>query len=533
MKNAGLRLTGLVAVLAGATFAGPADAQFAGGRAAFDARARFQLVQPVQFGDFFRPFWGGGGGWGNNWGGGGGYYQPRRSYDPYNPFSQRQQTYEPLKPPAPAARKADAPAPTESVVVIGDSLAEWLAFGLEAAFGDTPQVGIVRKMIRPYSGLVRYDTRADAPDWPQAVKETLAGEKPAAIVIMLGLNDRLPLREKAPAPESGSSANAAGETAHKPAAPAPPPANYEFHTDQWGELYGKRIDEMITALKSKGVPVIWVGLPSIRGAKPTADMQYLDELYRAHAEKAGIVYVDIWDGFVDERGNFAQQGPDFQGQTRRLRTYDGVNFTTVGAEKLAHYVERELRRVLNGHVVPVALPGPEEQSPTKGAGAKPVIGPVVPLGAIRSGEAGELAGSGRPAQKDTDPLANRVLSRGDALNAPRGRADDFSWPRADAGGNAERGSDATPADAGPTAPPNLKGIGGKTENNKIDTNKIEANKTEADQSEANKNDASKNEPRRPAAAAMTPAPARPRPPRAELDGAPPRPPLPVGPAPGR
>ena len=30
--------------------------------------------------------------------------------------------------------------------------------------------------------------------------------------------------------------------------------------------------------------------------------------YRARAEKAGITYVDVWDGFVDDHGNYAQQG---------------------------------------------------------------------------------------------------------------------------------------------------------------------------------------------------------------------------------
>ena len=48
------------------------------------------------------------------------------------------------------------------------------------------------------------------------------------------------------------------------------------------------------------------------------------------------------DGFVDEAGRFLQQGPDFEGQTRRLRSYDGVYFTRVGARKLAHDVEREI-----------------------------------------------------------------------------------------------------------------------------------------------------------------------------------------------
>jgi hypothetical protein len=540
----------LSVVLAGAAFAGPAGAQFAGGRPAFDARAG--LVQPVQFRDFFRPFWGGDGG-----------YYPNRSYDPYNPFYQRQQTYEAVKPPAP--RKVDTP-PAETVLVIGDSLADWLGYGLEEALTDTPQIGIVRK-IKPYSGLVRYEARADAPDWSQAVKDVLAPEKPSAIVVMLGTNDRLPLRDRAP-PAKSATPSPQGQGATTPAAPSSPPAakgtqadadqppaaasetqrrppppggNYEFHTDKWAELYAKRIDEMIAALKSKGVPVLWVGLPAIRGAKSTSDMLYLDELYRARAEKAGIVYVDIWDGFVDDQGRYAQQGPDFQGQTRRLRTYDGVNFTKSGAEKLAHYVEHELRRVLTSHVAPVALPGPEEQAPAKGgAGAKPAIGPVVPLSAIASGEGGELLGAtSRPAQKEADPLATRVLGHGDAIAAPPGRADDFSWPRADA--KADGATEAAPAPPAPSAAPPAapKGAGGKNETNKNETSKNDANKADA-----NKSDASKNEPKKaseakkePAATAAPPAPAvappKPRQPHFELDGAPPRPPLPVGPAAGR
>jgi hypothetical protein len=66
-------------------------------------------------------------------------------------------------------------------------------------------------------------------------------------------------------------------------------------------------------------------------------MGYLDELYRGRAEKAGIAYVDIWDGFVDDQGRYAVQGPDFEGQIRRLRTADGVHFTKAGAVKLASY----------------------------------------------------------------------------------------------------------------------------------------------------------------------------------------------------
>ena len=443
----------------------PAAAQFSGGRSAFAERPQPELVQ---FRDFFRfPF---------------GDDRPRDrgfgNFSPYNPYTPPRppQAVEATKPPAP--RKVETQ-PTSAVLVIGDTFADWLAFGLEQTLADTPEIGVVRK-IRPSSGLVRYDVRPDSPDWSQAVKDMLATEKANAIVIMLGVNDRLPLRERAPSsktspqgqqtekaasansPSSGAAPapNAPPADSEQPAAAAPEPqrrppgGNYEFRTDTWAELYEKRIDEMIAAAKSKGVPVFWVGLPAIRGAKSTSDMNYLDELYRARAEKAGIAYIDIWDGFVDEKGQFTMQGPDFEGQIRRLRTYDGVNFTNVGAEKLAHYVEHELRPALAAPVVPVALPGPEEQAPAKG-NAKPVVGPVVPLNAAAAAAAasgaqkGELLGAtDHPAQHNSDSVATQVLNHGDAIAAPPGRADNFSWPRADAGGAVDVASPPPPAKDG-------------------------------------------------------------------------------------
>jgi hypothetical protein len=186
---------------------------------------------------------------------------------------------------------------------------------------------------------------------------------------------------------------------------------------------------MIAALKNTGVPVIWVGLPAIRGPKSTGDMSYLDELYRARAEKAGIIYVDIWDGFVDDQGRYAVQGPDFEGQIRRLRTADGVHFTKAGAVKLASYVDRDLRRVMSAHIAPIALPVPETAPNTPTVGTRPDVGPVLPLTASGA-ESGDLVGAGgRGIQALSDPTAVKVLTRGDPLPAPAGRADDFSWPR--------------------------------------------------------------------------------------------------------
>ena len=511
----------LALAAAGLALAAPAGAQFSDGHTAFDQRPR---PEPVQFRDFFEMPWG------------------RRSYpayppyprQQYNPFYPRPQFYEPSRPPPP--RKMETP-PAQTILVVGDSLADWLGYGLEETFADTPDVGIVRK-IKASAGLVRYEGRTDGPDWSQAVKDMLATENPAAIVVMLGINDRLPLRERAQdsdkdkdkkaaampgqatTPGAESSAAATPAAAGQPGAIAAekerrsPNGYYEFRTDQWAELYDKRIDEMIAALKSKGVPVFWVGLPAVRGTRSTSDMSYLDELYRERAEKAGITYIDVWDGFVDDKGVFAVQGPDFEGQIRRLRTGDGVNFTKAGAEKLARYAEHDLRRVLTSHFVPVALPGPEEQSPAKG-NARPTIGPIVPLNATTGGEGDALLGAtSRQTQHESDPIATQVLSRGDAIVAPRGRADDFSWPHADAGGAAGT-ADIAPAPARLVAPTG-KGAAGNGE----------ANKSEAGKGDVKKSSEVKNEAKSQPAPHI--APARPHRPRQEFDGAPPRPPLPLG-----
>ncbi len=225
------------------------------------------------------------------------------------------------------------------------------------------------------------------------------------------------------------------------------------------------------------MPVFWVGLPSLRGTGPksNADMVYLNDLYRGRAERAGAIYVDVWDGFVDEGGKYTQTGPDFEGQIRKLRTADGVYFTKYGARKLAHYVERELRRYMNNRTLPVALPtGPVVPAPSDGKpAARPVAGPVVPL-TVTPGNSDELLGGSGTSERG-DAIATRVLVKGEPVPAPPGRADDFGWPRAsdaNAPPVAALSAAATAASASATPdakPPEAKsGAAGKTTQNTVE-----------------------------------------------------------------
>ena len=366
---------------------------------------------------------------------------------------------------APLPKKADA-VPQTPIMVVGDSMADWLAYGLEQAFTDSPEIGILRRH-RTSSGLirteVRNDPRGEYPDWPQAAKEMIAAQKPKFVVMMIGLNDRKQIKEAAQSvrakPAASPNPEASDPAAQELDTPEPRPApeaatavaeapgsrgakTFEFRTDDWSEAYIRRIDDTIAALKTSGVPIFWVGLPPLRAGRAAADIPFLNDLYRSRSDKAGIVYVDVWDGFVDEDGRFAQSGPDFEGQTRRLRAGDGVHFTQAGARKFAHFVEREIDRWLSARAASVALPVEDTKAATSaapelaegaatgkaGAKARPLAGPAVPLTSEVSSESDQLLG-GNARSKITDAVATKVLVNGEAMPAPAGRADDFAWPR--------------------------------------------------------------------------------------------------------
>ena len=419
--------------------AGPTSAQF------FNFGGYQQRPQPQR-----------GGGWFGNEQRGGGWF----GNDTYAPY---QQQYAPpprhgrQAPPAVREDFSKAPPPEKRntvperhILVLGDSMADWLAYGLEDVYADQPEMGVIRKH-KTVSGLIKYQPKGNPADWAAAAKGILATEKADAIVVMLGLDDRVAIREPAadksdnkPGDKKDAKAKPDGKpSAEKPAAKpdgatkvadpelspddaadsngarpvtgpeksaGSPNGLHEFREKRWVELYREKIDEMIGVLKSKGVPVLWVGLPAVRGAKATADTAFLDTLYRDAAGKAGITYVDVWDGFVDEAGRFLQQGPDFEGQIRKLRSSDGVYFTKAGALKLAHYVERELNRLLAARSAPIVLPTepatPDANARPDQPAPRPLAGPIVPLVASSVGT-DQLLGAPGSRQVD-DRCASRA-----------------------------------------------------------------------------------------------------------------------------
>ncbi|WP_306225422.1 DUF459 domain-containing protein [Bosea beijingensis] len=358
------------------------------------------------------------------------------------PAQPRNATPQPRQRVAPAVRRRDAPVVvrddpvipkvdvTSRIVVMGDSLANLLANGLDDALNNRPDVEVIHKA-KPDSGLVR----SDFYDWPKTISELLASDQKISIgVVLLGLNDRQPMRE--------------GETVHEPLSP------------RWLELYSDRIDAIANAFAGKRVPLIWVGAPPMQNGRLSADLVTFNDLYRQRVEKAGGQYVDLWGGFVDAENRYAATGPDVSGQPVRLRLGDGIHFTAAGARKAAHFVDLVIRRMIEAapQNSVIALPvspetgapsAPELQPggverlidqmvagvPTIGLPAalqaRPLAGPIQPLtGQAALSEQPLLASIAEARGRGDAALQlERVFGQGIAPDPLPGRLDDYRWPR--------------------------------------------------------------------------------------------------------
>lgn len=341
--------------------------------------------------------------------------------------------------PAPAQEPASAPPPAEAgerftVAIIGDNMSSMLAQGLSDTFADRRDINLIRRS-RDGSGLVRNDWF----DWMKGAQDLLAsGEKLNAVVLMIGSNDRQAIRDGA--------------------------TNVEPLSPRWRELYGERVEALASKFKERKIPLIWVGMPVMRPERMSADMMAINELTQEHVARAGGIYVDIWDAFVDDRGQFTNYGPDVNGQFQRLRAADGVHFTRAGSRKAAYFVESELKRLMSDAqpkidpalttIDPKATREPPPLAPTQKQDAvistdplaalpalapipdivipvKPAAGQVMPLTGPVSAKGGELATHRRrnSSNSEADALIDRTLVQGRPVDARPGRADDFSWPR--------------------------------------------------------------------------------------------------------
>ncbi len=308
----------------------------------------------------------------------------------------------------------------KKILVIGDHVGDAIAWGLDQALAEEPKLVVIERTNEP-SGLVRSDNY----DWNQELLGILNQENPDMVVVALGSNDRQELRE--------------GEE------------RYPVRSGTWQDTYVQRIDAMADTLKVYGRPFFWVSAPPLRGEEATSDIAYFNGLIEPRVVKAGGYYIDVWNGFTNASGQYITTGPDIEGQVKALRTSNGVGFTSVGKQKLAYYVERDIRRHTGVGTGTVDLLASASQTSTIEIGPdgkKRLVGPVISLSDPLPGVSVALAGA--PAPVLFDPISGQVIVppeapapevvpesetarfrlvvKGESLPGIAGRVDDFAWP---------------------------------------------------------------------------------------------------------
>lgn len=245
------------------------------------------------------------------------------------------------------------------VLVVGDGLAEGLLEGVVEAMSGESRLQVTRKH-RQINSLMR----SDFEEQMKALDDALAKEPPQIAIVMIGANDRIPV--KGIGGERGSAA---------------------VGSEAWKTEYGRRVDRMMKVFRRRNVSLYWVGLPNMRRAEANEEAQMMNDIVRERVFLNGFRYVDSMAGFADEQGGYSDMGPDITGKIRRLREGDGLSFTGAGNRKLAHFLERELRRDL-------AQAKQDRNIPLAGSESEQAAIAVKPVTAAPAGMAAGMTGAG-------------------------------------------------------------------------------------------------------------------------------------------
>jgi hypothetical protein len=326
---------------------------------------------------------------------------PRRKVQPKKRPTPppRQPVAQPETPP-PAEKLSDA----KTILVVGDFLASGLATGLEDAFSTSPGV-VVQSRGNVASGLVRQDYY----NWPQQLPGMIDQLKPAMVVVMIGANDRQQM---------------IGDG-----------LNEKYGTDPWFLAYEERVQQFAKLVTSRHIPLLWVGLPSFGSDQLTASAVKLNQIYQSQTTSVGGEFIDIWDGFTDQNGEFIVTGSDINGQQVRLRTADGVNLTAAGKRKVAFYLEKSARRILGDQASPDITrldtnnPLPAQQANLPGTEPEKITRtqPMSLSDPDLDGGSQLLGSNPAPAATTSSPR-DLLVEKGLMDPAPVGRVDDYRLP---------------------------------------------------------------------------------------------------------
>ncbi|MCK3656955.1 hypothetical protein A4G19_14930 [Pasteurellaceae bacterium Macca] len=155
-------------------------------------------------------------------------------------------------------------------------------------------------------------------DWPKTIETTLRQDKQIKLlVVFLGPNDPWDF----PNPEKRSK-------------------YLKFQTAEWEQVYRNRIQRILNIAKETNTQVIWLGVPLMKKKKLNQQMLYLEQVF--HSELSSKVIFLPTAELLSQGSNHYVDSIMINGKSVRIRSKDGIHFSTGGVKYLADYIFKHI-----------------------------------------------------------------------------------------------------------------------------------------------------------------------------------------------
>ncbi|WP_420470669.1 DUF459 domain-containing protein [Brevundimonas sp. FT23042] len=197
--------------------------------------------------------------------------------------------------------------------VFGDSMADGLYAGLYRDLQHTPNVSVT-KFSQVSTGLSRYDYV----DIQAKTRGQLDAQPVDVAVVLFGTNDAQGIELDG--------------TVHA------------FGTDGWKAAYAKRVDDLVTLLRSRDVAVYWVGLPRMKRESFDGRMSLINEVVSARMRALGVPYIETTALTSNDDGGYEAYLPNAAGRRTLMRANDGIHMSMAGYLRMSAPVAERLKR---------------------------------------------------------------------------------------------------------------------------------------------------------------------------------------------
>lgn len=155
-------------------------------------------------------------------------------------------------------------------------------------------------------------------DWPTKIKDETIKQAFQIVVIFLGPNDPWDIYEDR--------------------------KRYLFPSDGWKEKYRTRVDEVLSFAESRGVRIIWIGLPAMREERIKLGAKIENQIFQEETKKFHFDYLSTEEflGSLDEPYKKYIEDPE-EGELV-VRADDGIHFTSLGLRMISAHVEELIKK---------------------------------------------------------------------------------------------------------------------------------------------------------------------------------------------